>query len=330
MPKVSIIIPVYNVEDYLAQCLDSIINQTFTDIEIICVNDGSTDNSYNILQHYQNYDARIKIINKKNGGLSSARNAGLDTAKSKYVYFIDSDDYCSTTTIETCYNNAEKNNSDVVIFDFVWTTPPNDKPVILTISQYGNKYENSSFNINSMDALSYKYIPVSTWSKFYNREFLTQNNLRFYEDMIYEDVPFWASIYSKAKRITYIKTPLYFYRKNRTGALTTLKGKEVFDVLKAYDRVENSMKKAGHWEKYHCAINLLMIMDYTQKLWLLDPKYKEEFYNIIKSLPIDLNEINYEQNNFSEIEKISVRKFEEMQKTDYKTFCKNNPRLCNG
>lgn len=181
-----------------------------------------------------------------------------------------------------------------------------------------------------MDALSYKYIPVSTWSKFYNREFLTQNNLRFYEDMIYEDVPFWASIYSNAQRITYTQTPLYFYRKNRTGALTTLKGKEVFDVLKAYDRVENTMKKAGHWEKYRCAINLLMIMDYTQKLWLLNPKYKEEFYNIIKSLPINLNEINYEQNNFSEIEKISVRKFEEMQKTDYKTFCKNNPRLCNG
>ena len=114
-PLVSVLIPVYNVEKYLSRCLDSLINQTLTDIEIICVNDGSTDGSLKILKQYQEKDNRIVIVDKKNGGLPSARNAGLDRARGQYVGFVDSDDYVEPSMFETLYKTAKKKNSEVVI-----------------------------------------------------------------------------------------------------------------------------------------------------------------------------------------------------------------------
>ena len=115
MSKVSIIIPVYNVEKYLKKCLDSVINQTYKDIEIICVNDGSKDGSENILKEYATKDSRIKIIEKKNGGLSSARNAGLDVASGEYCYFVDSDDWIELNTIEKLTDIILSNDVDVVV-----------------------------------------------------------------------------------------------------------------------------------------------------------------------------------------------------------------------
>ena len=107
-PKISVIIPVYNVEDYLEECLDSIINQTFKDLEIICINDGSQDNSLNILEEYAEKDNRIKIITTKNQGLSAARNRGLENITGDYVYFIDSDDYLELTAFEELYAVSEE------------------------------------------------------------------------------------------------------------------------------------------------------------------------------------------------------------------------------
>lgn len=116
MYKVSIIIPIYNVEQYLAQCLDSVINQTYKNIEIICVNDCSLDNSFRILDEYSKNDKRIKIINRENnGGLSAARNTGLDNASGKYIYFLDSDDWIDLDYIEKMLNAAIKNDVEVVL-----------------------------------------------------------------------------------------------------------------------------------------------------------------------------------------------------------------------
>ena len=114
-PIVSVLIPVYNVEKYLKKCLDSVVNQTLTDIEIICVNDGSTDGSLKILEEYRSIDSRIKIINKANGGLPSARNAGLNAAKGRYVGFVDSDDYIEPNMFEKLVDVAEHEESEVVI-----------------------------------------------------------------------------------------------------------------------------------------------------------------------------------------------------------------------
>lgn len=116
MPKVSVIIPVYNTEPYLYECLNSIINQTLKDIEIICVNDGSTDSSLNILEKYAEYDSRIVIFSQENKGQSVARNVGLSAASGEYVYFMDSDDVLSLNAMETLFNHATKDKTDIIYF----------------------------------------------------------------------------------------------------------------------------------------------------------------------------------------------------------------------
>ena len=114
-PEISVVVPVYNVEKYLKQCLDSILVQTFSNIEIICVNDGSTDNSRKILEEYKKRDFRIKIVDKKNGGLSSARNAGMKVATGEFYSFIDSDDWIDKTMLEKLYENITALNTDISI-----------------------------------------------------------------------------------------------------------------------------------------------------------------------------------------------------------------------
>lgn len=320
MVKVSVIVPVYNVEDYLAECLDSIINQTFDDIEIICVNDGSTDNSLKILERYQCLDSRIKIISKENGGLSSARNIGIDNASGKYIYFIDSDDYCSSVTIAECYDNAERNMSDIVIFDSIWKNAIDGRFIIFGIPRFADNFENRIFNIDIAEPIIYKEVPVSVWNKFYNLRFLRENNIRFYEDMIYEDVPFWAAVYTKAQRITYIPKSFYFYRRDRIGALTTLKGRESFDVIKAYSRVKYELQNSGYWDKCADVVNLLMIMDFIKKYFSIKSEFREEFFNKIKLFTASVDVKKLESQRLIQFEKEYVNIFVLLRKLSYEEF----------
>lgn len=119
LPKVSVIVPVYNVEKYLSECLESLINQTLSDIEIICVNDGSTDDSRNVLERYAASDKRIAVVNQTNKGLSAARNSGVKTARGRYLYFLDSDDFIDRNALEYLYQEAEKYRLDILYFDGV-------------------------------------------------------------------------------------------------------------------------------------------------------------------------------------------------------------------
>ena len=128
---ISIIIPVYNVSKYLRVCLDSVINQTYKDLEIICINDGSLDNSLDILKEYSNKDNRIIIIDKKNSGVSAARNDGIERSSGEYLFFIDSDDYIDNDFIEVFYNNAKKNDSDLVILSNFWNLDKRVNNIIL-------------------------------------------------------------------------------------------------------------------------------------------------------------------------------------------------------
>ena len=118
MPKVSIIVPVYNVEKYLCQCLESLVHQTLTDIEIICVNDGSTDNSLGILNKYAQLDSRIKVFSQKNQGVSSARNLGLEKVNGEYITFVDSDDWIELNACEILYNTAQERNTDILLCSY--------------------------------------------------------------------------------------------------------------------------------------------------------------------------------------------------------------------
>lgn len=216
MPKISIIIPIYNVEKYLRQCLDSCINQTLKDIEIICVNDGSTDNCLDIIKEYANKDSRIKLINQNNQGLAIARYNGFDIATGEYVLFLDPDDWITIDCCELAYNQAKENDNDFVWYTYYNYIENKEKYVInkLNIQKLAGI---KSVNLNNIDDINYLQAAY-VWNKIYKRKWLIENNIKFI-NMQWEDLPFTAQAIINSKSISIINKPLYFYR-DRERSLT--------------------------------------------------------------------------------------------------------------
>lgn len=216
MPIISVIVPVYNVEKYLKICIDSILNQTFKEFELILVNDGSTDNCGKICDIYKSKDKRIRVIHKKNAGLSSARNVGLDLAKGKYIAFVDSDDYINKNMYEILYSNLIKTDADISICNFQYV---NDNSII-NINQSIDNYEYLIFN--NIEALNKLYSEnnvnvVVAWNKLYKKELF--EDLRYTEGRIHEDEFIIHKLLYKSKKIVYNNTELYYYLK-RQGSIT--------------------------------------------------------------------------------------------------------------
>lgn len=212
MAKISVIVPVYNVEKFIRRCLDSIINQTIKDLEIILVNDGSTDNSGLICDEYAKLDNRIITIHKENGGLSSARNRGLDVATGEWIAFVDSDDYIDHKMYEILYKNAEKNNCDISVCYFEYINQNG-------ISLYNAKKKlgiDGIYDENAFLNLLYKnsetnLICVCAWNKLYKKEIFDE--LRF-KEIIHEDEEMLNRIYTKKHSIYVNESPLYKYVQN--------------------------------------------------------------------------------------------------------------------
>lgn len=223
--KVSIIIPVYNVEKYLDECLKSAINQTLDNIDIIAINDGSTDNSLKILLDYEKKFNNIKVISQSNKGLSEARNKGLEIAKGDYVYFLDSDDYIDLNCIKDCYDYCEKYNLDIINFDAKsFKDDPNSQ--VELEEEYDRKkllnsdvYSGEDFYNYLMENDSYRQ-PV--WLNMYKREFLEKNKLYFYPGLIHEDELFTKLSYLKCSKIMYIPKQ-FFNRRVRSNSIMTTK-----------------------------------------------------------------------------------------------------------
>lgn len=319
MTKVSVIVPVYNVEKYLSRCLDSIISQTYNNLEIICVNDGSTDSSLNILTHYQKFDSRIKIIYKENGGLSSARNAGVNASTGKYILFVDADDYISQIAVEKLYENAEKNNSDVVIFDYISGELDLLSKKFMNQFHFLSEYKNKSFNVSTLGFNGYKFTSPTAWSKLYRSEFI-KGKISFCEGLIYEDNSYWAEVYLSAHRISYLPMALYYYVTNRPGCIMLSLGKDVFDIFKVQEYIEKSFSKHGLYDKYKDEIDLLKILNYLRNYFRIEPQLKEAFYKRILAENIQLNYDKYLNGDYMDFEKRYVRCFKKMNELSYADF----------
>ncbi len=223
MPKVSIIIPIYNTEKYLAQCLDSITSQTFEDFEYICVNDGSTDNSLKILEQYANKDNRLKIINQKNKGSSAARNMALKHIKGKYISFIDSDDFVAKDFLEKLVNIAEKDNSDIVYCRHTVYCSADNKYIPdknkEKLKKLFYKYSKTTNNkIKKRCILNIVENSSSVCFKLYKSSIIKNNDICFFENIYAEeDYAFniLTNIYSS--KISFLEEDLYFYRKQITS-----------------------------------------------------------------------------------------------------------------
>lgn len=255
MPKISIIVPVYNVEGYLNNCIDSILNQTFKDFELILVNDGSTDNSLKICKYYKNIDNRICIINKENGGLSSARNAGLDIAKGEYIGFVDSDDYIHPQMYELLYNQIMKNDADISMCEFKRVSEfkkmeLSDKVILNQEVEILNN-EEAVFKLGEKRAVTY----VVAWNKLYVKSLF--NSIRFKEGIIHEDEYIIHRLLYQINKLVYIRKELYFYLQREGSIMDKSLNINSSDYLLACsDRVKffyekDSIQLKKYWEKFY-------------------------------------------------------------------------------
>lgn len=209
-PKVSVIVPVYNVEKYLKQCLDSIVNQTYKNLEIIIVNDGTKDNSMKIVEEYLQ-DKRIKVINKKNGGLGSARNRGIEEATGDYISFVDSDDYIDLNMYEKLINVIR--GEEIIIFNHSRFDDITGEIVKKNYTKE-SKMKKLEKRINYL----YSNIENSCWNKIYKADFIKKNKFRFME-ILYEDVCWNIEVFYKAEKVRLLNEDFYFYRVNRKNSI---------------------------------------------------------------------------------------------------------------
>ena len=217
MTKISIILPIYNVEEYLPKALDCLINQTLKDIEIICVEDCSLDDSLKILEGYSKKDARIRIIRQKiNQGQGVARNIGIDVAQGEYIMFLDPDDWYELNACEIFYNTAKNNSANVVESAFVKYYPESDKYIITDnykklVKEFGIGIKPNQFvNIRNYSNYQIQYYELGPCYKIFSREFLKSNNIYFAPYRRAEDQPFMFQV-KMLTNIFYIDTPLYTY-----------------------------------------------------------------------------------------------------------------------
>ena len=262
MPAISIIIPVYNVEKYLRRCLDSVLNQTFSDWEAICVNDGSPDNCDKILAEYATRDKRFKIVNKTNGGLSDARNAGFPHAHGDYIMYLDSDDFIHPQTMEIAHAFALRDNSDIVSFTYDRHYRPelivrhflhlNTDDVIPRrirkkykiarirtlvtddVYQYATERTHNLFNPKRKWLIKH----CQVWKNMYRRELI--KDIPFIKGILFEDFPWWSSVMLRKPRVTIVPLPLYFYVPNFGGIVLAAKQLRIMQslctgIIAAYD-----------------------------------------------------------------------------------------------
>jgi glycosyltransferase involved in cell wall biosynthesis len=241
--KISVIIPVYNVEAYLGECLDSIISQDLHDIEIICVNDGSTDGSLSILERYAVKDERIIIINQQNSGVSCARNRGLERARGEYIFIPDSDDYLLTSNaLSLLYITASEQDLDIVSFDFC-TVGSEEK-------EYYSRHKTGI--VDGKNFLLNGETHVMVWCKFYKRAYLDSINFS-YCSMIHEDDEALPRLYVHAKRVLHLHDMLYAYRQRPNSIITQEISLLHFQGLKSIIETYNALliKESDiHFRKY--------------------------------------------------------------------------------
>lgn len=268
MPKVSVIVPFYNVEKYIEKCLNSLVNQTLEDIEIILVNDGSKDESYKIAQEFQKkYSNKIKYYEKTNGGLGDARNYGINYASGEYIAFLDSDDYVENTMYEEMYEKAKQEDADMVECDFWWEYPDKKKEDI------GETYSNQK-------EMLYKSRVVA-WNKLIKRE-IYQNHpeARFSVGLRYEDIEGFYKILPYINKVAYVRKTFIHYLQ-RQGSISNTQNRRNEDIFIVLENVINYYKENNLYDEYKAEIEYvysryLLCSSFLRIVKINDKKIKKE------------------------------------------------------
>lgn len=262
MVKISVIVPVYNVGEYLEECLNHIINQTFKDIEIICINDGSTDNSPDILREFGEKDNRIQIINQKNRGLGATRNRGLELSKGDYVYFMDGDDYLELTALEELYDLSEKYDLDFAMFrlnNFYETKKETTSDEYYTMPYLKRRVGENVFDYSDVEDMALR-LAVNSPCNFFKGEFV--RDLRFPEGLLFEDNVFFAKALFKAKKI-YFYDKILYNRRVREDSLSNKFSIRVLDTIDISDLLIDLINEYGYVQYKKTLYNRIFSNIYT-------------------------------------------------------------------
>ncbi|MGM9550807.1 MAG: glycosyltransferase family 2 protein [Clostridia bacterium] len=254
MPEVSIIVPVYQVEKYIAQCIESVLNQTFTDFELILIDDGSRDNSGSICDMYSAKDKRINVIHTKNNGAATARNIGLENASGRYIAFLDGDDYFAENMIERLLKEIEGSNYDIVVCDFLNIVPEGRENFCLNLKEEtvsGREVLEHLKNVKNYG------VWTIVWNKIYKREVL--EGLKFPDGKYFEDEFFTDRLFLKCDKVHIIPDILCYHRVLYSSTMNTQKAENYLDLLDAFrERLEIYFEhKYSYDESYKVLIYLL-------------------------------------------------------------------------
>lgn len=280
MPKVSVIVPVYNVEQYLERCLESLVNQTLEDIEIIIIDDSSPDNSHLIIEKYAlKYPKKIRAFLKENGGIADTRNFGLTKITGEYFGFLDSDDYCELDMFEKMYNKAKSNDSDIVVSNFTWVW---DNKTALGLE---SSYKPGKDMIINLFAV--------LWNKIYKTEFIKEVGINFPKGLRYEDASFLYKLPHHVKKIDFIDESFVHYIQ-RDGSITHTHNSKVKDMIYVFTGILNYYKEQGIYSTYQSELEYLFIKFFLGNSYLRTIKIKNK-KDRIKTLKLSWDILN---NNF--------------------------------
>lgn len=300
MLDISVIVPVYNVEHLVERCLDSLINQSLKNIEIIVINDGSTDGSLEIVKKYSTkYPDLVFLFEQENAGLSETRNNGIKLSRGKYIYFIDSDDYIEPNTLETLLEVAQKNNADYVIDGFKTVEENGD-----FIEKFAVKFPVYDQVFTPLEHKESFLIHHAVWNRLYDAKMLKENELKFMPDIWYEDLLFSRQVLLHSKRAV-ITNHFFLNYVQREGSLMSSRGSDRnLDIIRVFEALISYYKKEDMYQYYESEIEFLALQDLYMfavvrvsrasrfdlaneiSEWFIDryPSYRKN--ELVKSLPL--------------------------------------------
>ena len=310
-PKVSILVPIYNVEKYLSKCLDSLVNQTLKELEIICINDGSTDASLEIVKKYAENDQRIKIIDKKNSGYGDSMNRGLGKATGKYVGVLESDDFLDKKAFETLYALGEKYEAEVIRANYYhFIGGKNFKQEVVT--PFVGRL------VNPRKEYSVFYMPPAIWSGIYNRKFLLKNNIRFLATpgASYQDTGFSFKVWANATRVVFSDKAFLHYRLDNESSSVNNPGK-VFCVCDEYAEIERYLREKEMWDELSNVMQRAKFGAYIWNIERLSPKLAKKF---IRKMGEEYRSMELDSTYFTKKQRLMIKLITSCPPSVYYTF----------
>ncbi len=322
--KLSILISVYNGEKYIKESIDSAINQSLEDIEIIVINDGSTDKTGEILNGYD--DERLKIFQQENKGLGSSRNIAMAKAEGEYIAFLDGDDWLVEDMAETTYKKAKEDDADMCIFqiksydDVKKTEYESDW---FNIKNLNESFDNRVFSPDETKDVLFDF-SVSACQKIYKNSFLKSINASFPEGIYFEDMPFFYHVYLKAKRISIIRRQLYIRRKHE-GSITESVDDKFLDTVPAGQELFKRFIENGFYEDYKFDLIAYKINGPRMALASIDKRYQNQLFDLIKEDYEEIRLSKYYNDFLDNLGPVKKKFFQDVLKSaDYKEFRQYN------